>query len=309
MAYRRFRPRPRRYRRKFSQARRSYASRRGRTGRGGGRRFRKRGTMTSARRIRDVASTKKRDLQVGRTTAEDDLEVDNTTATLRIGHQYYIWCPSYLEQNVQSTGAHEDRHKRNRRRIFFRGIKDNVFITATSPIMWRRVVFWMNDQFLPAQPHTIFNEVDAQSYPVRNLSQFFPETTHSDFADYVWAGTVDRDFTEATRFHAPLDKASVKVVSDRRETINPNFGREASANLGKIRNARMWHEINRMIAYRDHEDGQKIRTSGWAGTSPRDPGNLYIMDMFSTAHAEVPSTPGQVVGGFRTESCLYWHES
>lgn len=248
------------------------------------------------RRVRDVASTKKSDTQVGRTTAEDDPATPNTAANLHFGQNYFLWSPSYMEQNVAS-GAHENRTIRDRQRIYFRGVRDNVFLTTSAPVMWRRVVFFMHMPVVAAQPYIITNEVDFQHYYSRKMNRLDPDGNDENLFEYLFRGTVGRDYTVETRFNAPMDNRNVKVLSDRKVTINPSIAATGGGNIGKIHNRKLWHPVNRSITYRDEEDGRKILTSGWSTNSPQSPGNLFILDVFSSAHGVMPPDSEMFGGG------------
>ena len=77
--------------------------------------------MTS-RRVRNIASRKKHDTQLGADSNADD---SSNPVQLHAGNNYYLWAPSYLEQHEESYD-----YVRNNQNIYFRGVQDRVFLSA-----------------------------------------------------------------------------------------------------------------------------------------------------------------------------------
>ena len=114
MAYSRFRRR-RSYRRRPARTlRRSQHKRTVRR-----RRFvrRPRRRMTP-RRVRNIASRKKHDTQLGATSNADD---SSNPISLHAGNNYFLWAPTYLEQQDESYD-----YVRNAQNVYFRGVQDRV---------------------------------------------------------------------------------------------------------------------------------------------------------------------------------------
>ena len=143
MAYSRFRRRRSFRRRPARTLRRSQHKRTVRR-----RRFarRPRRRMTT-RRVRNIASRKKHDTQLGADSNADD---SLNPVQLHAGNNYYLWSPSYLEQNEESYD-----HVRNAQNVYFRGVQDRVFLSAAFAFTWRRVCFFSYEQFVPALPFLV----------------------------------------------------------------------------------------------------------------------------------------------------------
>jgi hypothetical protein len=115
------------------------------------------------------------------------------------------------------------------------------------------------------------------------------------------------DFSENTRWNAPLDDKLLTIVYDRSCTINPNYAAPQGATFGKSMTRKMWHPVNKTIMYTDKENGSTPQTTGWSSMSPNSPGNFYILDIFSTGQDLPGDTTG--VGEFGSEATVYWHEN
>ena len=272
MAYSRFRRRRSFRRRPARTLRRSQQKRTVRR-----RRFvrRPRRRMTP-RRVRNIASRKKHDTQLG---ADSDAAESSNPITLLAGNTYFLWAPSYLEQQEESYD-----YVRNTQNVYFRGVQDRVFLSSTFAYTWRRVCFFSYEQFVPALPFFVEPAVadDPQIYR-RPLREINPNTA-SEFFSYAWKGTVGIDYSENTRWNAPLDDKLLTIVYDRSVTINPNYAAPEGASFGKSMTRRMWHPVNKNMMYSDKENGSTPATAGWTAMCPNSPGNFYILDIFSTGH-------------------------
>ena len=155
MAYRRFRPNRRfrnsgasrlrrsSYRRRnFRASRRSFAYRRRYRGRG-------RRNMGAAR-VRRLAARKKSDHSVG---AVSDLMPLNSNVVLSGPENVFVlYCPSYLPRQQAPKEIARRDHLREQSNVFYRGVKEEVFLSASRPLFWRRVVFYMALEAEVARP-------------------------------------------------------------------------------------------------------------------------------------------------------------
>ena len=254
--------------------------------------------MTS-RRVRNIASRKKHDTQLGGDSNAPDA---SNPVTLTAGNHYFLWSPTYLEQNEESYD-----YVRNTQNVYFRGVQDRVFLSASFAFTWRRVCFFSYEQFVPALPFFVEPAVPTDPQIMRRpLRRITPKTAEEFFA-YAWKGTVDIDFTENTRWNAPLDDKLLTIVYDRSVTINPNYAPPDGATYGKSMTRKMWHPVNKNLMYSDKENGSTPSTAGWTAMCPNSPGNFYILDIFSTGQDLPGDTTG--VGSFGSEVTVYWHEN
>lgn len=258
-----------------------------------GRRPRRR--MTS-RRVRNIASRKKHDTQLGASSSGAN------PIQLHAGNNYFLWSPSYLEQQDESYD-----YVRNAQNVFFRGVQDRVFLSAAFAFTWRRVCFFSYEQLVAGIPFFVDPSNEEDPHIVRRPLREINPKNASEFFAYAWKGTVGVDFSENTRWNAPLDDKLLTIVYDRSCTINPNYAAPQGATFGKSMTRKMWHPVNKTIMYTDKENGSTPQTTGWSSMSPNSPGNFYILDIFSTGQDLPGDTTG--VGEFGSEATVYWHEN
>ena len=82
--------------------------------------------------------------------------------TLTAGNHYFLWAPTYLEQHEESYD-----YVRNAQNVYFRGVQDRVFLSASFAFTWRRVCFFSYEQFVPALPFFIEAPVDTDPQIMR----------------------------------------------------------------------------------------------------------------------------------------------
>ena len=251
--------------------------------------------MTS-RRVRNIASRKKHDTQLGASSSGAN------PVQLHAGNNYYLWSPSYLEQQDESYD-----YVRNAQNVFFRGVQDRVFLSAVFAFTWRRVCFFSYEQLIAGIPFFVDPANEEDPHIVRRPLREINPKNASEFFAYAWKGTVGVDFSENTRWNAPLDDKLLTIVYDRSCTINPNYAAPQGATFGKSMTRKMWHPVNKTIMYTDKENGSTPQTTGWSSMSPNSPGNFYILDIFSTGQDLPGDTTG--VGEFGSEATVYWHEN
>lgn len=251
--------------------------------------------MTS-RRVRNIASRKKHDTQLGASSSGAN------PIQLHAGNNYFLWSPSYLEQQDESYD-----YVRNAQSVFFRGVQDRVFLSAAFAFTWRRVCFFSYEQLVAGIPFFVDPSNEEDPHIVRRPLREINPKNASDFFAYAWKGTVGVDFSENTRWNAPLDDKLLTIVYDRSCTINPNYAAPQGATFGKSMTRKMWHPVNKSIMYTDKENGSTPQTTGWSSMSPNSPGNFYILDIFSTGQDLPGDTTG--VGEFGSEATVYWHET
>ena len=117
----------------FRASRRSFAYRRRYRGRG-------RRNMGAAR-VRRLAARKKSDHSVG---AVSDLMPLNSNVVLSGPENVFVlYCPSYLPRQQAPKEIARRDCLREQSNVFYRGVKEEVFLSASRPLFWRRVVFYM----------------------------------------------------------------------------------------------------------------------------------------------------------------------
>ena len=195
--------------------------------------------MTS-RRVRNIASRKKHDTQLGASSSGAN------PIQLHAGNNYFLWSPSYLEQQDESYD-----YVRNAQSVFFRGVQDRVFLSAAFAFTWRRVCFFSYEQLVAGIPFFVDPSNEEDPHIVRRPLREINPKNASEFFAYAWKGTVGVDFSENTRWNAPLDDKLLTIVYDRSCTINPNYAAPQGATFGKSMTRKMWHPVNKTIMYTD----------------------------------------------------------
>src|SRR5699024_7907566 len=134
---------------------------------------------------------------------------------------------------------------REQDQVFFRGVKERVFISATEPIMWRRVVFWQNQRWAVSTPFYGAHPQTGNPFRIRNMFPMRPETggADADVGRSLWPGLVGVDYTEDTRWNTRLDSDNVRVVYDKTTTINPHNQYSAEEQYGDNRRRSLWHPV------------------------------------------------------------------
>lgn len=257
-------------------------------------------------RVRRLAAKKKSDHAVG--AASDDMPLQSNVTLSGPQNVFVLYCPTYLPRQQAPKSIPRRDHLREQSNVFFRGVREKVFLSAAVPMFWRRVVFYMSEEFEPSRPIYPAHPATGNLFRVRNMVPFLPQVGEPDeqIGRQLWAGIPGVDFTEATRWKTPLDSDKLTVVSDKTETINPNSPRpDATAAYGKNMQRKMWHPMNRSIEYGDRESGQDVNPSPWVSEKPRQ-GNMYVLDIFSTGHDVGGGTT--IFGNWNINSTIYWHE-
>lgn len=126
-------------------------------------RFRRRRPRMTPNRVRRISARKCWDTQEG----TDDAGTTGEGLRFTAGTTYILNCPTYLYQSA-APSLEGRRHHRNRQKIFFRGVKENVFISAKLHVTWRRVVFLSHDRFDSAVP-IVEPGSSGVPYMLRNL--------------------------------------------------------------------------------------------------------------------------------------------
>ncbi len=178
--------------------------------------------MTS-RRVRNIASRKKHDTQLGASSSGAN------PVQLHAGNNYYLWSPSYLEQQDESYD-----YVRNAQNVFFRGVQDRVFLSAAFAFTWRRVCFFSYEQLIAGIPFFVDPANEEDPHIVRRPLREINPKNASEFFAYAWKGTVGVDFSENTRWNAPLDDKLLTIVYDRPAQSTPTMPLLRVLRLGSL---------------------------------------------------------------------------
>ena len=94
---------------------------------------------------------------------------------------------------------------------------------------------------------------------------------------------------DATRIHIKYDKTRTLATSNQD---------------GFIRKYKMYHPMNKTIAYDDDENGENMDTSFTSVDSKAGMGDFYVLDLIRSRFSA--STSDALV--FNPSATLYWHE-
>ena len=126
-----------------------------------------------AARVRRLAARKKSDHSVG---AVSDLMPLNSNVVLSGPENVFVlYCPSYLPRQQAPKEIARRDHLREQSNVFYRGVKEEVFLSASRPLFWRRVVFYMALEAEVARPIYAAHPSTGNLFRVRNMLPFRPE--------------------------------------------------------------------------------------------------------------------------------------
>ena len=125
-----------------------------------------------AQPVFEVAARKKSDHSVG---AVSDLMPLNSNVVLSGPENVFVlYCPSYLPRQQAPKEIARRDHLRSSR-MFLQGVKEEVFLSASRPLFWRRVVFYMALEAEVARPIYAAHPSTGNLFRVRNMLPFRPE--------------------------------------------------------------------------------------------------------------------------------------
>lgn len=264
----------------------------------------------SKKRILNTTSRKKRNGM---------LTWSNTTAVgvsrpIAIGNAYvaatnvgvFVFCPTAMHLDgdslVRNTAA------RTASTIYAKGISERIRIQTSSGIPWfhRRVCFTIKG-------NTAFNTVQTGDTPTVSWAPYVDTTNgmerlmlNEDInnmavtlgAQYglLFKGTQGVDWNDT--IIAPLDTARVSVKFDKTWTYQ-----SGNAN-GVVRERKLWHGMNRNLAYDDDESGEGMITAYYSVDSKVGMGDYYIVDFFQAGQG---GGSGDLIS-INMNSTMHWHE-
>lgn len=205
----------------------------------------------------------------------------------------FLFCPNYrdLDRDVSND------HTRNAQDVFFRGFAERFWVqTGGSPLVHRRIVFWAQQVIEQARPLLTF----PPNAPPQYSRPFTDIKGESLLMEYLFQGTSNVDYATDYWPAAKLDRRHTRVISDTTKTTNPGND-TATQKLYKT-----WIGVNRRLSYQDEESGGGETSSPWAAPSPWNPGNLYVMDIFTQGMGARSAAVG---AQFSTQGTVYWHEA
>ncbi|AGU67660.1 capsid protein [Gerygone associated gemycircularvirus 2] len=220
-----------------------------------------------------------------------------------------IWCATAQDLTVQdgSFGTVALAAARTSTSCYMKGLSEHIRIQTSTglPWFWRRICFTLkgDDLFRFSTSDTptstsnryldttggmqrlFFNELNnAQSNTINNHDAIiFKGAKGIDWIDYIVA---------------PIDTSRINLKYDKVTLL-----RSGNAN-GTIKEAKLWHGMNKNLQYDDDESGDKESTSYTSVDSKIGMGDYFVMDMF------YPGAGGAAADIIlvQANSTLYWHE-
>nr|QVW56549.1 MAG: capsid protein [Gemykolovirus] len=293
----------RRYRRELYRGRKRRPTRK--------RTYRKRPMMTK-RRILNATSQKKRNTMLSwsntngigatQTVQQGNLFVSGSTG--------YAWVPWHATgQTLTALSTEPNDASRTSTICYMKGLAENLKFQTSSGLPWfhRRICFTIKGP----NPFAGINVLDTTANQTTNFYAdtsngierlFFnlqvnnSTTTVSNQQELLFKGTRGKDWVDP--IIAPVDTTRVSVRYDKTFTIS------SGNSNGVVREKKLWHAMNKNLAYDDEESGAGKYSTYYSVDSKVGMGDFYVLDIIQ------PGTGGTTSDLLlmSANSTLYWHE-
>lgn len=216
-----------------------------------------------------------------------------------------LWCatgrlPQATDQSTSPAAPIYDA-SRTASNVFMRGLSETVQIQVSDgiPWQWRRICFTFKgiNAAMPKLDTSNWSLTKQNANGYQRAIMQVPNNTYRDtLENLLFKGAKFRDWTDAMT--ASLDNSRVTVKYDKTRTI-------ASGNEdGCIRKYKLWHPMNKTLAYDDDESGGGIDTQSFSVQSKVGMGDYLVADFFLPRTGSTSSNKLS----FAVTSSLYWHE-
>lgn len=197
----------------------------------------------------------------------------------------------WQDENDRVVDLH---HTRAKSRTYCNGYSETITLMVEAPVLWRRIVFWSYAQAGALEGPRSTGGGSLIPYYTR---QGVPINNSQELRDWLFLGTEDRDYERPQMINAPLNVSNMKLVMDKKRTLNPY-----DSDLGRMYTFKHFYRGGR-IWYNDLETGSKDNFSPFSTLSRQSVGNLYIFDMFSQT-----VTGNSNAGWISCQGKYYWSE-
>lgn len=219
-----------------------------------------------------------------------------------------LWCATARDLSTFSgpAGSVAQEAMRTATTCYMRGLKENIKISTNSGVgwMWRRICFKLRTAAIYSTagdtPSFPFNPyVDTSSGIGRqyfNMTINNQGTQFANFKEILFKGLEGSDWNDI--LIAPVDTRRVDLCYDKYRKIT------SGNNVGQLRDYKLWHSMNKNLAYADDESGETETTRYFSVSDKRGMGDYYVVDII------VPN-PGSSVSDIMfmsSTATLYWHE-
>lgn len=243
-----------------------------------------------------MTSTKKRDTMVP-ANWDGTAWIPGSQVMAPTGGAIYrhLW-PATARNTVEFSSAYS-KAKRNRKKVFIKGLKEVVHMETTTDEcwQWRRIVFSVKalSRHTDAAGQVAFNTANGYMRAVKEI----PSGTFRDsIEEILFQGKTQIDWL--TSMVAPINTSGVTLHSDVTRTL------QSKNNTGFMRTYKIWTPINKTLVYADEENGPNYDPSLWSVDDKRGMGDLYVYDLFRPG---LNAQPADVLD-WRPNATLYWHE-
>lgn len=272
----------------------------------------------SFRRIKNIASDKRKDNMMPVPISAGDTGSGSPPAAGTPGTAYtmggdgiyaFLWAASARRQGTagDTWTFKASNSQRQATRVFLKGLREQMSFETDTSAEWihRRVVFLEGTRFIPKNfPSSVADHHDGTNgylramWPVLNPQGTEPGTsTWNALRGLIYDGSFGNDWTNP--FTAKMDSQRITVLYDKiRKIRGGNNGR------GTWQMPKYWHPVNKVLVYNDDEEGAApMFTDPWSSGSKDSCGDLCVIDLFACAGGAASDHANL---GF--QSTLYWHE-
>lgn len=220
-----------------------------------------------------------------------------------------VWIATAQDLTDESGGLGRigEQATRTATTCYMRGLSEHIRMQTSSgvPWFWRRICFTYKGPELQlispsdSPTSTTYEYLDTttgiQRLGFNQNTNAMPNTINNHDA-IIFRGAKGVDWNDY--IVAPVDNARVSLKYDKTVTI-----KSSNAN-GTVREAKLWHPMNKNLQYADDESGDTESTNYVSVASKVGMGDYYVMDIMLPGANGTSSDLLQFV----PVSTLYWHE-
>lgn len=225
---------------------------------------------------------------------------------------WVVWNATAQSLNVQGSttpGVIADVATRTSTSCYMRGLSEHIRIQTSSGIPWfhRRIVFCYKAKASPFNtsgggdtPTLLYQPyLDGTNGIERLMLNQYVNAMPNTIAaqqEILFKGAQNVDWDDPIT--APVDNTRVDLMYDR------TFVYRSGNTAGTLREAKVWHSMNKTLVYDDDETGAVEVPQYQAVADKRGMGNCYVLDVIQAGAGASASD----LLSMNSSSTLYWHE-
>lgn len=263
----------------------------------------------TTRRVRDLASAKKRDTMMP-VTISSGFAAINPGLPLQIAGGVDNFACLFFVPSARNAAGSDGFMVRKKRHTFSRGYAETVQAIPQDDTawIWRRIVFTKTmlnnfNQFIDdgvlITPAVYWDDPTVgymrTLWDMNNAASPASLAARQRLFGQIFAGTFERDWINP--FTAKLDNRLINVVHDRTFRLG-----NSNSTTGSIHTRKFWHPINKNLWYGGDETGKQQTSNPFSAEMPQSVGDVCIVDLIA-GQGESTSTLH-----FSAEGTYYWHE-